>query len=293
MWNFGTMHRQGPKNSDTQRKPSPASSAPATPWIPNSALPPVHQDSINSIVRKTLLATPEFPRLYADMVLSTRPNSAEAKILRPKYQQILHRINLMENRKTCTHIKVSGVRCGSPSLRGEQFCYYHQRMHRGVRTPRQSRLHPLACIEDKESIQSALMEVMNSLLRNTIDMKRATLILRALHIAVKNAGRAGFKAHPSSMVKEVPEFDEAAGSYDSNGLFELEVPFEANFGQDPRAAKPHRCYKLRKNSPGSATKPLPTTTDIPLPKPTPPPRKPPPKGTMEGRTPPSVRVTAN
>src|SRR5207248_7653455 len=205
--------------SDIQRKPSPASSA-ATLWIPNSALPPVHPESINSIVRKTLLATPEFPRLYADMVLSTRPNSAEAKILRPKYQQILHRINLMENRKSCTHIKISGVRCGSPSLRGEQFCYYHQRMHRGVRTPRQSRLHPLACIEDKESIQSALMEVMNALLRNTIDMKRATLILRALHIAVKNAGRAGFEAHPSSMVKEVPEFDEAAGSYDSNGLFE-------------------------------------------------------------------------
>jgi hypothetical protein len=177
------------------------------------------------------------------MVLSTRPNSAEAKILRPKYQKILDRINLMQNRKTCTHINVSGVRCGSPSLRGEQFCYYHQRMHRGVRTPRQSRLHPLACIEDKESIQAALAEVINALLRNTIDMKRATLILRALHIAVKNAGRSGFKAHPSSMVKEVPEFDEASGSYDSNGLFELEVPFEATFGQDPRAAKPHRSYQ--------------------------------------------------
>ena len=177
------------------------------------------------------------------MVLAAHPNSHEAKILRPQYQKIIDRINLMENRKTCTHIKVSGVRCGSPSLRGEQFCYYHQRMHCGVRTPRQSRLHPLACIEDKESIQSALAEVINALLRNTIDMKRATLILRALHIAVKNAGRAGFKAHSASMVKEVPEFDEAAGSYDSNGLFELEVPFEANFGQDPRAAKPHRSYK--------------------------------------------------
>ncbi len=149
----------------------------------------------------------------------------------------------MENRKTCTHIKISGIRCGSPSLRGEQFCYYHQRMHRGVRTPRQSRLHPLACIEDKESIQSALAEVINALLRNTIDMKRATLILRALHIAVKNDARASIHAHASDMVKQVPEYDEAAGSYDSNGLFELEVPFEANFGQDPRAAKPHRSYK--------------------------------------------------
>jgi hypothetical protein len=243
MWNFGTMQHRGPKNSDAQRKPSPASSAPVTPWIPNSALPPVHPESINSIVRKTLLATPEFPRLYADMVLSTRPNSAEAKILRPKYQKILNRINLMENRKTCTHIKISGMRCGSPSLRGEQFCYYHQRMHRGVRTPPQSRLHPLACIEDKESIQAALAEVINALLRNTIDMKRATLILRALHIAVKNDARASVKAQPSNIVKEVPEYDETAPSHVADGLVDLNVPFEASFGQDPRASRPQRAYK--------------------------------------------------
>ena len=80
------MQHQAPGNSDTQRKPSPA---PQTPWIPDSALRPVYPDSINSIVRKTLLATPEFPRLYADMVLATRPNSHEAKILRPQYQKIL------------------------------------------------------------------------------------------------------------------------------------------------------------------------------------------------------------
>jgi hypothetical protein len=243
MWNFGTMHHQRPKNSDTQRKPSGTSSAPATPWIPNSALPPVHQDSINSIIRKTLLASPEFPRLYADLVLSTRPNSAEAKILRPKYQQILYRINLMQNSKTCTHIKISGIRCGSPSLRGEQFCYYHQRMHRGVRTPPQSRLHPLACIEDKESIQAALAEVINALLRNTIDMKRATLILRALHIAVKNDARASVKAQANNIVKEIPEYDEIAPTRIADGLIDLEVPFEASFGQDPRASKPQRSYR--------------------------------------------------
>jgi hypothetical protein len=177
------------------------------------------------------------------MVLSTRPSSAEAKILRPKYQKILSRINLMENRKSCTHIKISGVRCGSPSLRGEQFCYYHQRMHRGVRTPPQSRLHPLACIEDKESIQAALAEVINALLRNTIDMKRATLILRALHIAVKNDARASVKAQASNIVKEVPEYDEVAPTRIDDGLIDLEVPFEASFGQDPRASKPQRSYR--------------------------------------------------
>jgi hypothetical protein len=177
------------------------------------------------------------------MVLSTRPNSAEANILRPKYQQILHRINLMENRKSCTHIKISGIRCGSPSLRGEQFCYYHQRMHRGVRTPPQSRLHPLACIEDKESIQAALAEVINALLRNTIDMKRATLIIRALHIAVKNDARASARASAREMVKDIPEYDETAPSHTADGLIDLDVPFEASFGQDPRASRPQRAYK--------------------------------------------------
>jgi hypothetical protein len=116
-------------------------------------------------------------------------------------------------------------------------------MHRGVRTPPQSRLHPIACIEDKESIQAALAEVINALLRNTIDMKRATLILRALHIAVKNDARASVKAQATNIVKEVPEYDEIEPSRMGDGLIDLEVPYEASFGQDPRASKPQRSYQ--------------------------------------------------
>jgi hypothetical protein len=149
----------------------------------------------------------------------------------------------MQNRKTCTHIKISGVRCGSPSLRGEQFCYYHQRMHRGVRTPPQSRLHPLACIEDKESIQAALAEVINALLRNTIEMKRATLIIRALHIAVKNDARASVRVSERESVKDVPEYDETAPSHLADGLVDLNVPFEASYGQYPRSTRPQLSYK--------------------------------------------------
>jgi hypothetical protein len=58
----------------------------------------------------------------------------------------------MSNDHACIHIKVTGVRCNSPALRGEQFCYFHQNAHRGVRRPPQSRLHPIAMIEDEESI---------------------------------------------------------------------------------------------------------------------------------------------
>jgi len=111
--------------------------------------------------------------------------------------------------KTCTHIKVTGVRCGSPALYGERFCYFHQNAHRGVRKPPQSRLHPIAILEDEESIQSSLMEVINALMRNTIDLKRAELILRALHIAVKNSRRVKFESH-SEIVREVPDYPDLA-----------------------------------------------------------------------------------
>ncbi len=118
-------------------------------------------------------------------------------------------MSLNKNIRVCTHIKVNGVRCGSPALRGEVFCYFHQRMIRGVATPPKSRLHPIALIEDEEGIQASLMEVINALIRNTIDFRRAQLILRALHIATKNAPRVHFRIHEREMVREVPDYPAA------------------------------------------------------------------------------------
>ncbi len=196
----------GPAEQKSPVRPGAPCGEPV-PWIPESKLPPLPKNSVNSNVRKILLASPMFPRFYADMVIATAPNSNEAKILAKNYQKIIDRIN-MSNPKSCTHIKVTGIPCGSPTLRGEQFCYFHQHAHRGVRKPPQSRLHPIAILEDEESIQASLMEVVNALMRNTIDMKRAELILRALHIAVKNARRVKFAVGADSMVKEVPDYAE-------------------------------------------------------------------------------------
>ena len=107
--------------------------------------------------------------------------------------------------KSCTHIKVTGVRCGSPSLRGEQFCYFHQRMLRTFKFPA-SRVHHSALLEDEESIQASLMETVNALLRGTIELKRAELILRALNTAVRNIRRVKFGVHKSEMVTEIPNY---------------------------------------------------------------------------------------
>ncbi len=111
----------------------------------------------------------------------------------------------MPTPKSCTHIKVSGVRCGSPALRGEQFCYFHQRMLRTVRAP-SSRVHHAALLEDEESIQASLIETVNALLQGTIELKRAELVLRALNTAVRNIRRVHFGLHPERMVKEVPDY---------------------------------------------------------------------------------------
>jgi hypothetical protein len=113
----------------------------------------------------------------------------------------------MPNSKSCTHIKVTGVRCGSPALRGEQFCYFHQRMLRTVKGP-DSRVHHAALLEDEESIQASLIEVVNALLRGTIEIRRAELILRALNTAVRNIRRVKFTQH-AGMIREIPTYPAA------------------------------------------------------------------------------------
>jgi hypothetical protein len=113
------------------------------------------------------------------------------------------------NTRSCTHFKVNGVQCGSPALRGAVFCYFHQRMFRGVCTPPDSRLHPIALIENPEAIQAALMEIINALIRNHIDIDRARLILRSLRIAAKNANQVDFGWSAHNMVQEVPEYPAA------------------------------------------------------------------------------------
>jgi hypothetical protein len=50
------------------------------------------------------------------------------------------------------------------------------------------------------------MEVINALVRNTIDLKRAELILRALHIAVRNVRRVRFRLETNEMIREAPNY---------------------------------------------------------------------------------------
>ncbi len=92
----------------------------------------------------------------------------------------------------CQHLKINGTQCGSPALRRNRFCFFHKRFQdeqiklsadrarRGVAT------FVLPVLEDANSIQIALMQVMRLLVSQQIDHKTASLLLYALQTASTN-----------------------------------------------------------------------------------------------------------
>ena len=181
-----------------------------------STLSPAELAAAKSHLLNIFRANPWLSRFYADCLQIIASNSNQINNLQTRSENFfdlnpkgVNSMSLNQNIRVCTHIKVNGVPCGSPAPRGEVFCYFHQRMIRGVRTPNKSRLHPIALIENEEGIQAALMEIINALVRNTIDFRRAQLVLRALHIAVKNSPRVHFDIYKKDMIHEVPNYPAA------------------------------------------------------------------------------------
>jgi hypothetical protein len=168
---------------------------------------------IRSLIRKNLVANPDFPRLYAEVLESDGYNYNQAKDLAIQLQKKLGVYKAQRGVKTCTHIMVTGVPCGSPALRDEQFCYFHQRMLQGVALPRR-RLNHIALLENEEAIQVSIMEVVNGLMSGSIDFRRGELVLRALNAAVRNSRRARFNIDRNKMVTEVPHYEAEAQARD-------------------------------------------------------------------------------
>ena len=99
----------------------------------------------------------------------------------------------------CQHLKINGTQCGSPALRRNRFCFFHKRFQderiklsadrarRGVAT------FVLPVLEDANSIQIALMQVMRLLVSQQIEHKTASLLLYALQTASTNLRMTNFK----------------------------------------------------------------------------------------------------
>jgi hypothetical protein len=101
----------------------------------------------------------------------------------------------------CQHLKINGTQCGSPALRRNRFCYFHKRFQdQRIRLASDRKRHGsgtfiLPLLEDDNSIQIALMQVMRLLVSQQIEHKTASLLLYALQTASTNLRMTDFKPY--------------------------------------------------------------------------------------------------
>ncbi len=99
----------------------------------------------------------------------------------------------------CEHLKVNGTQCGSPALRRNHFCYFHKRWQEtrivlnANRARRGRAALDLPVLEDANSIQVSLMQVMRLILSGQLEPKTAGLLLYALQTASSNLSRTNFE----------------------------------------------------------------------------------------------------
>jgi len=104
----------------------------------------------------------------------------------------------------CEHIRLSGARCGSPALRGEKHCYFHDytfnpryQFHGGIPLP-----------EDAASIQVGLARVIRNLEAEPASSKNYALMLYALQTASSNLKRVREEA--DAIAEQAAAAEEAA-----------------------------------------------------------------------------------
>jgi hypothetical protein len=109
-----------------------------------------------------------------------------------------------DNIPRCQHIKVNGIQCGSPALRGAKRCYFHNQW-RETHINLYSKAHVRGSIdfpvlEDANSIQISLMQIMRLVVSGQLDSKTAGLLLYGLQTASNNLSRTTFEPFPPKVV---------------------------------------------------------------------------------------------
>ncbi|HEY1658337.1 MAG TPA: hypothetical protein VGG14_08325 [Candidatus Sulfotelmatobacter sp.] len=90
----------------------------------------------------------------------------------------------------CQHVKVNGVQCGSPALRRKAHCYFHTRAeyerNLAIESKDGKRTFGFPLLEDANSIQVALMKVIQMLGEGALQEKKAGVMIYALQTASNN-----------------------------------------------------------------------------------------------------------
>jgi hypothetical protein len=106
-------------------------------------------------------------------------------------------LEILDKRFLCRHIFTDGRRCGSPALKEQNFCYYHYAYRTPILAHQRRRrrasgfdLTNFDGLDNPTAVQLSLTEVLARIAANTIDPKRAGLLIYGLQVASNNLRRA-------------------------------------------------------------------------------------------------------
>ena len=114
--------------------------------------------------------------------------------------------------KLCNHIMQDGALCEAVALRDSDYCYFHHRSRQRERKRVQLGGPPkadantgidLPLLEDNNSIQIALQQVLEALLDRRIDPRRAALMLYGLQTSIGNLRHTRFQPLSDRVVQSL------------------------------------------------------------------------------------------
>lgn len=109
-----------------------------------------------------------------------------------------------ENVPRCQHIKINGTQCKCPALRRRRLCYFHRRfLEQRARIAADlfaQRPFETPVLEDANSVQMALMQVMQMIAMRRIERKDAGMLLYALQTAAVNMRATKFEVYKATDV---------------------------------------------------------------------------------------------
>ncbi len=99
----------------------------------------------------------------------------------------------------CRHIRANGLKCRALAMQETSFCWFHRAARRRA-SPEPGEMLSLPPLEDAESIQLALGDVLHRLAAGRIDPRSATTLLYGLQIASSNLRKLRLHMTTSDLV---------------------------------------------------------------------------------------------
>jgi hypothetical protein len=172
---------------------------------PNGHSKSVPDPSLSVVGSKSPITNHKSPiATSAEKAATAKPQPSPAALLLAKQ---LRDMDAANRAPRCQHIKANGVRCASPAMRELPFCFFHEKFYN---PPYDDSFPPL---EDANSVQCAILQVLNALKRKMITPLEARVFLYGLKAAAINSRRTTFEPIMQAQVTEYP-FARRAASVD-------------------------------------------------------------------------------